>query len=89
MKNTINVSFTKTELKTLITLLRMANREFSNNGCNDFNVLDIDLPIEAAHELRSQISDYSTEDLESLKTSPYLCDFMLFSLFEKKLTEVL
>ena len=64
MENKINIQFTRAELKTLITLLGMAGNEFSNHGCNDFNILNIGLPITAAHELRSQITDFSKEELE-------------------------
>jgi hypothetical protein len=72
MENKINIQFTRAELKTLITLLGMAGNEFSNHGCNDFNILNIGLPITAAHELRSQITDFSKEELEDNKDNPYL-----------------
>lgn len=89
MENKINVQFTRVELKTLIALLGMASNEVSNNGCNDFNILNIGLPIESAHELRSQMEGYSKEDVEYMKNSPYLHDGMLFDLFEDKLQTIL
>ena len=89
MENKINIQFTRAELKTLITLLGMAGNEFSNHGCNDFNILNIGLPITAAHELRSQITDFSKEELEDNKDNPYLYDWMLYRLFEDKLEKIL
>lgn len=92
----VTLQLTDDEARILALLLEQAGDEFSNHGCNDFNVeTKLKLPkeraIAMAHELRKAMVQHHVADEEyaEISTSVYLMDWMLFCLFRKKLKALL
>jgi len=87
----VTLQLSDDEARILAHLLEGAANEFSNHGCNDFNVeTELGLPkeraIALAHELRLSMVKLNVADDEYAAdhTSVYLFDWMLYHLFRKK-----
>ena len=85
------LTLTDDEARILVRLLEAAANEFSNHGCNDFNVeTELRLPkeraIALAHELRVSMVGHRVADEEYAEEqqSVYLMDWMLYHLFKAK-----
>jgi len=85
------LDLTDDEARILVHLLEAAANEFSNHGCNDFNLQrELGLPkeraIAMAHELRVAMVRHNVcdEEYAEEKQSVYLMDWMLYHLFKAK-----
>jgi hypothetical protein len=83
------------EARILAKLLKQAGDEFSNHGCNDFNVeRELALPearaMELAHSLRLSMVEHRVADPDYAEDGGvYLMDWMLYCLFEKRVRALL
>lgn len=91
----VTLQLTDTEARILALLLKMASNEFSNHGCNDFDIRS-ELKLNAqdaqsvALELRASLAETQCceeEDRES--TSPYFLDWFLMEHFRVRVEALL
>lgn len=80
------ITLTDTEHEVLIQLLKMASNEFSNHGCNDFELPNTD----EAWEIIKKYELYNSGNLDDLINRPNkktICyyDWILFCYFRAKL----
>lgn len=91
----IQIEMTENEAKIFLVMLEQAAEEFSNHGCNDFNVaeylkLDKAAAIEAARELRAgMLRDKILDEEDLTSTSAYLYDWTILSWLRRKIQKAL
>ncbi len=83
----VQINLSEDEARILTKLLKIAGEEFSNHGCNDFNVgrelgVSQERAIEIAHTMHEKMIDLGVDEEGTRRESPYLLDSMLFSYFE-------
>lgn len=86
----VTLQLTNDEARLLGLLLKRAGDEFSNHGCNDFNLQEeLQLPEDRASDLARELRGAMvTHGILSRKTEGvYFMDWMLFLLFEQKVQE--
>lgn len=88
------LELTTLEAKMLEHLLDIAGNEFSNHGCNDFNLQEeLKLSKKDAIDLNKAITKemvakgMSDKDALELADSAYMMDWLLFAYFERKVQD--
>lgn len=76
--------FTEKERKLLVALLKMAADEFSNHGCNDFDVRGLGFSPADCRDLWQKLADWDDPELAQRGDSHYFWDWMLLSYFADK-----
>lgn len=78
------MTLTKADCKLLVVVLRMAEEEFSNHGCNDFN-LDAYLTKEERTEFIADVNALTDFVDEPHDNSPYsLSDWLVMAALRRK-----
>jgi hypothetical protein len=79
---------TKAELKLLVKLLDMSIHEFSNHGCNDFDLVkDGGLTEKQAYKIQQSLFDDKINDYHS--NNLYSMDWLLMLWLKKKILKEL
>jgi hypothetical protein len=91
----ITLQMTEDEAKVFLVMLEQAADEFSNHGCNDFDVaaylkLDKPMAVKVAKELRAgMFRDKILGEEDINNEGIYLYDWTIFSWLKKKIQKAL
>jgi hypothetical protein len=78
------MELTSDEAKLVAALLRLASEQFSNHGCNDFDLRQYGLE-HMAHELNELEWAGTDPDFRPVGDSPVVMDWLMMQIFADKL----